>query len=328
MSKAKLFVMLPILYLSRKLDGEDENIIFLLRCSYGFVQIALTLGIVYVIHKVKSAASAPWMINCKVYVPTPVPPFPAPAADAKKQYKETTLAKHLLTTAYGLLKSTLGGVALTVALHLYKGMVVGLAMQSAMGPFNLYDNKLARAVLSNRCGDGSANGWRKLRLFDEKYDGELIEDDEIIDDEGNLVVMKKMTMEEVLRNTWDEGDKADVGPLIARLNSGNINKRNDSGWTPIMVMAAIGVKDADDALLSLKGMGADPTIVDNEGWNALHWTAFHGNAKGAQFLLTEFAGKGLETTKDNEGKVALDHAKEEKNHEIVKIIEETLRKTQ
>jgi len=327
MTMHKLAVMLPVLYLSRKLDGEDENIIFLLRCSYAFVQTLLILGIAYVIRKVINVtALAPWMQTCIVYIPNPVPPFPAPDPNAKKQYKETTLAKHLLNTAYSLLKSTLGGVCVTVALHLYKGMVVGLAMQSAMGPLNLYDNVLAKAILTRQSGNINSSSWRELRLFGEKYDGELEEDDEIIDEEGNLIVMKKMTMMEVLRNVWDIGQNADVGPLLSRLNKGNINTRNDMGWTPFMCLAAIGVKDADDALQSLKEMGADPTIVDNEGWNALHWTAFHNSVKGTQFLLTEFAGKGLENAVDKEGKLPLDHAKDEKNPEIAKLIEVSSKK--
>jgi len=34
----KMFVMLPVMLAARKLDGEDDNIIFLLRCCYGVVQ--------------------------------------------------------------------------------------------------------------------------------------------------------------------------------------------------------------------------------------------------------------------------------------------------
>merc|ERR1740124_804502 len=174
-----------------------------------------------------------------------------------------------------------------------------------MGPLNLYDNVLAKAILTRQSGNINSSSWRELRLFGEKYDGELEEDDEIIDEEGNLIVMKKMTMMEVLRNVWDIGQNADVGPLLSRLNKGNINTRNDMGWTPFMCLA---------------------TIVDNEGWNALHWTAFHNSVKGTQFLLTEFAGKGLENAVDKEGKLPLDHAKDEKNPEIAKLIEVSSKK--
>jgi len=325
----KLFVMLPVMYLSRKLDGEDENVIFLLRCLYGTVQVSLILGIAYIIQKVQKMSSKPWMQACVVYVPMPVPPFPPPAPDAKKQYKESTLSKTILSTAYSLLKSSATGACITVALHLYKGMIVGLAMQSAMGPFNLYDSKLAKTVLLNQCGDGSPNAWRKLRVFDEKYEGELTTQDELIDDEGNLIKFKESNIQDVLRDTWDNGEKADIGPLLSMLTDSNINMKTDKlGWTPIMVMASINVKNSIDALADMKKMGADPTISDEEGWNALHWAAFHGCVEGVKFLLKEYAGKGLENAKDKEGKVPLDHAKAEDNPDVVKAIEQILRKTQ
>ncbi len=39
--------MLPIMFAARKLDGEDPNIIFMLRCSYGIVQCLILLALLY-----------------------------------------------------------------------------------------------------------------------------------------------------------------------------------------------------------------------------------------------------------------------------------------
>lgn len=317
------------MYLSRKIDGEDPNIVFLLRCTYGTVQLLCILGILYVIRTVQKVCNSPWMKTCVVYVPSPVPPFPPPEPDAKKQYKQVKLGAHILSVAWGLLKSTAGGLCITTALHMYKGMVVGLAMQSAMGPFNLSDNKLATAVIMGKLGDNSSATWRKLRIFDEKYEGELTDKDEVLDEEGKIIVVKPISFDNLLANTWDDGEQADIEPLLAKLTKENINKKTAaSGWTPIMIMASIGVEDTHDALMKMKELGADPSITDKEKWNALHWVAFHGCVKGAQFLMKEFAGKGLEDAKDKDGKVALDLAKDEKNEEVAKIIQEATRKTQ
>jgi len=271
---------------------------------------------------------AKWMQNSVVYVPVVVPPFPLPAEGAKKQYTQTTFAKHLQTTAYSLLKSTGGGICITVALHMYRGMVMGLAMQSAMGPLNLHDNKLAKAILLNQCGEDE-NSWKKLRLFDEKYPSELTDQDELVDDKGEVLAIKEIPLEDLIRNIWDAADKADIAPLMKRLTKENVNtKTKDSGWTSIMIIGCLSVKGADQALVKLKLLGAKPEITDEDGWNALHWAAFHGSSFGAKFLMEEYSGKGLEDAKDKDGKVPLELAKTEKNAGVVKIMEQTSRKTQ
>lgn len=55
---------------ARKLDGEDPNVIFYLRCLYGFVQtIAVLLALLIYI---KASAAAKDTANAvKIYVPSP-----------------------------------------------------------------------------------------------------------------------------------------------------------------------------------------------------------------------------------------------------------------
>lgn len=43
----KMFVMLPLMFAARKLDGEDPNIVFMLRCSYGIIQGLILLAVFY-----------------------------------------------------------------------------------------------------------------------------------------------------------------------------------------------------------------------------------------------------------------------------------------
>jgi len=205
---------------------------------------------------------------------------------------------------------------------------MGLAMQSAMGPLNLHDNKLAKAILLNQCGEDE-NSWKKLRLFDEKYPSELTDQDELVDDKGEVLAIKEIPLEDLIRNIWDAADKADIAPLMKRLTKENVNtKTKDSGWTSIMIIGCLSVKGADQALVKLKLLGAKPEITDEDGWNALHWAAFHGSSFGAKFLMEEYSGKGLEDAKDKDGKVPLELAKTEKNAGVVKIMEQTSRKTQ
>ena len=66
----KMFVMLPVMMAARKLDGEDPNIVFLLRCCYGAVQACALLLILFINIKA-SAAAADKANNVKIYVAPP-----------------------------------------------------------------------------------------------------------------------------------------------------------------------------------------------------------------------------------------------------------------
>jgi hypothetical protein len=205
-------------------------------------------------------------------------------------------------------------------------MVIGLAIQSVMGPLNLIENPLVKALFV-----GSGIDPEK-RIFDEKSAAELTADDEVVDEGGNAVVrhitgsaVKKSadgpgSFEDLLLDTWDAGAKADIGPLMSAINKKNCNFRTkENGWTPLMVLAGLGIKGTGSAIRQVKELGGNPAIVDGEGWNAMHWAAFHGNAEAARALRDD--GK-LWDVKDKEGKKPLQHARAEGNDDVAKILEE------
>ena len=66
----KLFIMLPLMYAVRKLDGEDPNIVFMLRCSYGAVQALILLAVLY-IYMVATKLSKSKLKDEEIYVAPP-----------------------------------------------------------------------------------------------------------------------------------------------------------------------------------------------------------------------------------------------------------------
>lgn len=311
--------MLPMMFATRKLDGEDPQIIFLLRCAYGTVQTVILLITIYVYLKATELAKQNSGKRL-IYVPPPPQPFPDPNG-TKKRYKQVRYGEHLVTVARSLIGSTFFGTCLTLGLHMWKGMVVGLAMQSVMGPFNLFENALAKAILL-----GGMDG----RIFNEKKKHELADDDEVVDNDGNVVqLLRNVNLEELLLDTWDDGAQADTSGLMAALNKTNVNmKTKDNGWTPVMILAAIKVPETEANLHKLKSLGANPKITDSEGWNALHWTAYHGSVEGARYLVSKdgFAvttdkGGNLHKAKDKDGKFPMEHAKAGGYDDVVAIIE-------
>lgn len=315
----KMFVMIPLMLAARKLNGEDPTIIFMLRCAYFSVQ-GVILAIVAYIYIQASTLAATSKGNKVVYVPPPPQPFADP--NAKKKYTETTYGLHLISTARSLAGSTMFGMALTVGLHFYKGIVMGLAMQTVMGPLSLLENPLAQYYLM---------GKNKEKIFEEKTVEELTDDDEVVDAEGKTIVPRRpvkkeiiaKSLEDVLLDTWDLGADADISPLMTMLNKKNIDyKTKENGWTPIMIMSGLGGSESADAVRKMKDMGANLKVVDEEGWNALHWAAFHGRMDAVKVLLDGggAAEKALCAVLDKEGKDPLEHATAEGNDTIAEFI--------
>ncbi|CAB9503739.1 Phosphate transport (Pho88) [Seminavis robusta] len=339
----KMFVMLPVMFAARKLDGEDPMVVNYLRIAYGVMQGLCVLVVLYTY--LKATAAAAQYTNHIVYVPPAPTPFQDPNA-TKKKYTETNYGAHVLSAARSLLGSTLFGVCMTVGLHIYKGMVVGLAIQTVMGPLNLAENPLIKALL---LGTGKIDPADKL--FDEKSASELTPDDEVVDESGNPLVRNNisalsnsatgkktaaakkdsgkegetastmMTLEEVMLDTWDSGDSADISNLMSALTEQNCNTQSsDDKWTPLMVLAGLGaVKGTASAIRQAIQLGANPAMTDKEGWSALHWAAFHGSPEAARELVKDIS---LLDATDKEGLTPLEIAKKENNNVVVKVLEE------
>ncbi|CAJ1962524.1 unnamed protein product [Cylindrotheca closterium] len=314
MSSTKLFIMLPVMLAARKLDGEDPKVVNLLRLAYGGIQACCVLLVLFTYIRSTAAAQK---AQGTIYVPPPPQPFADP--NGKKKYTEVKYGTHLVSTARSLLGSTLFGICMTVGLHLYKGMVVGLAIQTIMGPINLLENPLVKALVFG-------NGLRREdKIFSEKAAAELTDADEIVDESGNPVPRQtregrvSASFEDLLLDTWDAGNKADVGKLLAAVNKQNCNfKTSESSWTPLMVLSGLNASGVRDAIRQLIEIGADPRIVDGEGWNSLHWAAFHGSVEAARELVKD---ESLISVKDKDGKVPLEMAKSEGNTDVAKFLE-------
>lgn len=67
----KMFVMVPVMLAARKLDGEDPEIVFLLRCVYGAVQAVAILFVLFTYVKATAAANDTGNAGIKIYVPPP-----------------------------------------------------------------------------------------------------------------------------------------------------------------------------------------------------------------------------------------------------------------
>lgn len=240
-----------------------------------------------------------------------------------------------MSTARSLLGSTLFGVAMTLGLHYYRGMIMGLAMQAIMAPLNLAENALVKALVLG-------NGLRpEDRIFNEKVAAELTADDEVVDEQGNAVVRsvthqagaaegtdgqeeKVKPFEDVLLDTWDAGTKADLSELMTYVNKKNCNyQTKEDKWTALMILAGLqSIPGTASAIRQVQDLGGNCAIVDKEGWTSLHWAAFHGSVEAAKVFAKSDAK--LLTVQDHEGMTPVELAKKEKNDNVAAIFEAAL----
>lgn len=324
----KMFIMLPLILASRKLDAEDLNTIFYLRALYFPLHVIIVLFMLY-IYMTASKFSKTEAGKKIIYVAPAAQPFADPNEKGKK-YKQITLGAHVVATAKSMLSSTLFSMCFTIGLHFYKGMVTGMAIQVVMGPFNLFENPLMRLFV---LGHDVAS-----KVFDEKHSrDELDPEDSIEDESGNEIVaaggVKSIkdqgSFDDILLDAWDAGDKADISNLMSLLSKENINQATKAnGWTPLMVLSGLGCKGTASGLRQMKELGVDVLKKDVEGWNALHWACFHGSVEAAKVLIAtddfDCMAIGLHEVKDNEGKVPLDLAKAEKNDDVAEVVQEAI----
>merc|ERR1719491_2228903 len=126
--------------------------------------------------------------------------------------------------------------------------------------------------------------------------------------------------DELLLDTWDMGNKADIAKLMSGLTAKNCNNQTkENGWTPLVILSGLDAPGTVSAMRQLISIGGNPAVTDKEGWNALHWAAFHGSLKAAEELYKQDAS--LLETLDNEGKLPLEMAATEGNTDVATFLE-------
>jgi len=331
----KMFIMLPVMFAARKYDLNRPEVVTYIRMAYFPLHVVIVA--IQVLMYLAAVAFAKTPAGKRmIFVPPPPQPFADPN-ETKKKYREVEYGTECVAQARKLLASTMMGMAFTSGLHFYKQVNVGMAVQTIMGPINLLEHALFKKFILK---DGG-------RVLNEKLSkDELNDGDEIVDDQGNLlstvsksaatkkaIANKQEDLETRLLDTWDDGDKADLTVIMGSLSKANVNyKTKENKWTPLMVLSGLSCKGVVSSMRQLKGLGADVSITDAEGWNALHWSCFHGSESALGVLIDssqfDVISLGLHMVKDNDGKTPLDLAQSENNLKIATLLSQAIQSSE
>ena len=87
------------------------------------------------------------------------------------------------------------------------------------------------------------------------------------------LVSSSLFFQDILLDTWDSGEEADVTAFMSAMTRDNVNNvTKENAWTPLMILSGLGsAKGIGGALKKMKDLGANAEKQDKEGWNALHW---------------------------------------------------------
>ena len=83
----KMALIVPVMLYARKLDSEDEDVVFQLRVAYGVMQVLCFLVLGYMFSLTLNVSALP---NASTAVCVPPKPGPFDDPKAKKTYKKST----------------------------------------------------------------------------------------------------------------------------------------------------------------------------------------------------------------------------------------------
>ncbi|XP_046555513.1 ankyrin repeat and KH domain-containing protein mask-like isoform X2 [Haliotis rubra] len=127
----------------------------------------------------------------------------------------------------------------------------------------------------------------------------------LVDDDGNNTLLLACV----------KGDVETVKVILPQ-NGVDVNCTGGwKSWTPVMDAAWGGHRDVVKLLMK---RGADVTLVDEDGYNTLHWACYSGDVGTVKLVLS----RGLVdiSARNNCGKTAADVARDEGHHQLVDLL--------
>jgi Phosphate transport (Pho88)/Ankyrin repeats (3 copies) len=289
------------------LNLNDPQTILILRAIYVVVAGAAYFAWQTVVSKITADNDQTVIWVKKVTPPSLMSFFGGENTEAQgPSYEETTYFKYELDHANKQLQGVLVQAVINIIMSTYMKLQIPIAMQIIMLPVTLSDEALIRKYIFQ------VKGFLHNELLENPLERPAAEPAKVISNStaapsvveaSSASVSSSSTSavhaddafsEELIIGLWErKNEKADLATMFSELQQKgkDINYRtHDDGWTALMTVAGNPIYNYDD-ITSLLALGSDPTIVDQDGWTALHWAAFRGN-KDALLAISDVYGSG------------------------------------
>ena len=81
----------------------------------------------------------------------------------------------------------------------------------------------------------------------------------------------------------------ELSSVVASVGVRGLDRKDEFGYTPLMTASALKSQTIGLSILKqLHDLEADPTVADNNGFQAIHWAAAVGNGTTLRYLVQEF----------------------------------------
>lgn len=332
LSKVTQVVMIPLMIGFQKLEitGASPFMLYL-RVAYGIV-LFFHLSILALIYTRVTTTDD----ETEIYTqPLEDKKSLMGSKDNTKPFEKTTYRKVETALINQTLYQEIFGAVISMFLHFYLEFTAIPLMQCLMLPTNLWDNLLFKIHVRGMVG-GSGVPRKKARAFKERYPGEDLTTVADLNKKTEEMRECRAAMTRAMEACWeakkeDEGVQEMHEDMIECIEDVGINyKLKEDGRTVVMQIAGTTTLKPGkaDTMMGVLLKMTKPTapklfIKDRDGWTAIHWAAFHGNAGTLSQLLkhdTEMCSV-ICKWKDSEGFTPLGLATDQNNSDCVKVLE-------
>lgn len=316
-----MMVLLPMMWVMGKINFEEGNILLYARIAFFTAQLLQAVLALYIKMQVVNTADK----RTKILVPEAKPPsfnLTPPEERESVPMTETTYYDHESAKVKELLTQCVMGVCISSFIHFKFGVNQVVVMQSVMIPLNLFDQPLFRKYI-----------LRSERVWEEQTPGEITQTKK---QQVNKASEKGLPSSESLdsfepvldakgaiTNAWDYPTLENANLLFQMVKDTPNVVSKDDGWTALMVLAAMPIDTTSMIKQLLQQENIQVELTDNDGWNVLHWCAYHNSPKSAQVILSTLEKprlKALCTQSSRDGKSPIELAQEQKNDSMVMIL--------
>lgn len=316
-----MMVMLPMMWLMGKINFEEGNILFYARIAFFTAQFLQAAVALYIKMQVETKADK----QTKMLVPeAQAPSFsftPPENAPVSVPMNETTMYTHESAKVKELLTQCAMGACISSFIHFKFGVNQVVVIQSVMIPFNLFDQPLFKKYI-RRCE----------RVWDEQTPGEVAQAKKIKaqvskslpKSDSNESFEPVLDAKGAIVNAWDHPTLENATLLFQMVKDSPNVVSPDDGWTALMVLAGVPMDTCSLIQQLLKLEKTQVELTDNDGWNVLHWCAYHNSPESAKVILATISKAKLKllcSQASEDGKSPLEVAQEQKNDTMVTILE-------